>query len=205
MRTHPLRTEPSPQLDRQSESTMLGLTGADHSRGNPDATLTLVEYGDYEDSASIQAEPLTQHLVDTFGTRLRFVYRHNPLMEIHPHAELAAEAAEAAAAQGQFWAMHHLLCSSSVLHANHLKLPALTGYAQAIGLDMNRFNGEMADRIYTQRVQEHRRAAEHTGIRTMPAFFLNGAMVDVSFGVAHLETAVQAALLRQPGASGLRT
>jgi protein-disulfide isomerase len=183
----------------KADEPMLALTGADHSQGNLAAELTLVEYGDYECPACIQAEPLTQHLVETFGRRLRFIYRHYPLMEAHPHAELAAEAAEAAAAQGQFWAMHHLLFSSSVLHANHLKLPALTGYAQAIGLDMHRFNGEMADRIYTQRVQEHRRAAEHSGIRTTPAFFLNGTVVDVSFGVAHLETAVQAALLRHAG------
>jgi protein-disulfide isomerase len=182
----------------KADAPMLALTGADHSQGNPEAALTLVEYGDYECPACIQAEPLTQHLVVTFGKRLRFVYRHYPLMEAHPHAELAAEAAEAAAAQGKFWPMHHLL----YLQAQHLKLAALTGYAKAIGLDMHRFNGEMADRIYTQRVQEHRRAAEHSGIRTTPAFFLNGAVVDVSFGVAHLETAVQAALERQ--ASGAR-
>jgi protein-disulfide isomerase len=199
MKQPPTHDSPPP------EKTMLALTGAEHIQGNAEATLTLVEYGDYECPACIQAEPLTLHLVETFGKRMRFIYRHHPLMEVHPHAELAAEAAEAAeaaAAQGQFWAMHHLLFSSSVLHANHLKLPALTGYAQAIGLDMHRFNGEMADRIYTQRVQEHRRAAEHTGIRTTPAFFLNGTVVDVSFGLEHLETAVQAALERQ--ASGAR-
>ena len=182
------------------DTAMLALTAADHSEGNLDAALTLVEYGDYECPACMQAEPLTQHLMATFGKQLRFIYRHYPLVEVHPHAELAAEAAEAAAAQGQFWAMHHLLFSSAVLHANHLKLPALTSYAQAVGLDMHRFNGEMADRIYTQRVQEHRRAAEHTGIRTTPAFFLNGAVVDVSFGLEHLETAVQAALEKQAGA-----
>jgi protein-disulfide isomerase len=197
-------TTHAPHASPQPDKTMIGLTGADHSQGNPDATVTLVEYGDYECPACIQAEPLTQHLVDTFGKRLRFVYRHYPLMEVHPHAELAAEAAEAAAAQGKFWPMHHLLYSSGVLHANHLKLPALTGYAKAIGLDMHRFNGEMADRIYTQRVQEHRRAAEHTGIKTTPAFFLNGTVVDVSFGIAHLETAVQAALARHADAAGHR-
>jgi protein-disulfide isomerase len=190
-----MKTHAAP-ASQNADATMLALTGADHSLGNAEASLTLVEYGDYECPACIQAEPLTQHLMQTFRKRLRFVYRHYPLMEAHPHAELAAEAAEAAAAQGQFWAMHHLLYSSAALHANHLKLPALTGYAQAIGLDMHRFNGEMADHIYTQRVQEHRRAAQHSGIRTTPAFFLNGSVVDVSFGLAHLETAVQAALDR---------
>jgi protein-disulfide isomerase len=188
----------------KADTPMLALTGEDHRQGHAEAALTLVEYGDYECPACIQAEPLTRHLAEVFGKQLRFIYRHFPLVEIHPHAELAAEAAEAAAAQGQFWAMHHLLYSSSVLQSNHLKLPALTGYAQTIGLDMHRFNGEMADRIYTQRVQEHRRAAQHSGIKTTPAFFLNGAVVDVSFGIAHLETAVQAALLRLAAGAGSR-
>ena len=169
---------------------MLALSAADHSQGSANAALTLLEYGDYECPASMQAEPLTRHLVQAFGERLRFVFRHCPLVEVHPHAELAAEAAEAAAAQGQFWPMHHLLFTQ----AHHLKLTALTGYASAIGLDMLRFNGEMSDRIYTQRVQEHRRAAEQTGVRATPAFFLNGAVVDVSFGLEHLEKSILSAL-----------
>ena len=174
------------------------LTGADHSQGNANASLTLLEYGDYECPACMQAEPLTRHLVDTFGKRLRFVFRHYPLVEVHPHAELAAEAAEAAAAQGRFWPMHHLLFSQ----AHHLKLTALTGYAESIGLDMHRFQGEMGDRIYTQRVQEHRRAAEQAGIRATPAFFLNGAVVDVSFGLENLEASILSALGKPPGGAG---
>jgi protein-disulfide isomerase len=181
---HATHDSPSP------ETPMVALSGADHVVGRADAPLTLLEYGDYECPACMQAEPVTQHLVQSFGDRMCFVFRHCPLVEAHPHAELAAEAAEAAAAQGQFWAMHHLL----FLQAHHLKLPALAGYAESLGLDMRRFNGEMADRIYTQRVQEHRRAAEHTGVRTTPAFFLNGRVVDVSFGLAHLETTILAAL-----------
>lgn len=166
------------------------LAAADHVLGNPQASVTLLEYGDYECPSCIQAEPFTQHLVASHGQRLRFVFRHFPLLEVHPHAELAAEAAEAAAAQGRFWPMHHLLFSQ----IHHLALPALTGYAQAIGLDMIRFKAEMADRIYTQRVQEHRRAGEHSGIRATPAFFLDGKFVDVSFGLERLEEGVHAAL-----------
>ena len=166
------------------------LAAADHVLGDPDAHLTLLEYGDYECPACIQAEPLTQHLVEAFGKQLCLVFRHFPLLDVHPHAEMAAEAAEAAAAQGKFWAMHHLLFTQT----HHLALPALTGYAQAIGLDMTRFNAEMADRIYTQRVQEHRRAGEQSILRATPAFFLNGTLVDVSFGLEHLEAAVHVAL-----------
>ena len=158
--------------------------------GDENAKLMLLEYGDYECPACIQAEPLTQHLVETHRGRLRFVFRHFPLVEVHPNAALAAEAAEAAAAQGQFWPMHHLLFAQ----AHHLRPAALAGYAQSLGLDMNRFKAEMGDRIYTQRIQEHRRAGERSGLRATPAFFLNGKAVDVSFGFEKLDEAVQAAL-----------
>jgi protein-disulfide isomerase len=174
----------------------LGLSAADHSQGSKNAPLVLLEYGDYECPACIQAAPVTQHLMEIFGDRLRFVFRHNPLVGVHTHAELAAEAAEAAAARGQFWPMHHLLFTQT----HHLKPAALTRYAETLGLDMKRFNGEMADRIYTQRVKEHCRAAAKTGTRSTPAFFLNGAVVDVSFGLEHLETTVKAALAKLPTA-----
>jgi len=174
-----------------------GLAAADHTLGAAHASLTLLEYGDYECPACIQAERLMQHLVEAFGKRLRFVFRHFPLVEVHPHAELAAEAAEAAAAQGQFWAMHRLLFS----HPHQLGLPGLVANAQSIGLDMNRFNAEMADRIYTQRIQEHRRAGERSGIRATPSFFLNGKPVDVSFGFEKLEEAIHVALHAAPHAA----
>lgn len=166
------------------------LAASDHVLGDAHAKLTLLEYADYECPACIQAEPLMQHLVDTHGGRLRFVFRHFPLVEVHPNAKRAAEAAEAAAAQGQFWPMHHLLFAQT----HHVTPAALVGYAQSLGLDMNRFNAEMGDRIYTQRIQEHRRAGERTGLRATPAFFLNGKAVDVSFGFEKLDEAVQAAL-----------
>jgi protein-disulfide isomerase len=167
-----------------------GLAAADHMLGNALATVTLIEYGDYECPFCVRAEPRTQRLIETSGTRLRFVFRHLPLVEMHAHAELAAEASEAAAAQGQFWAMHHKL----VTHTHDLSLPGLTACAAAIGLEMNRFKGEMADRIYTQRVQEHRRAAAQSGVRTTPTYFLNGKVVDVSASFDRLDTAVQGAL-----------
>jgi protein-disulfide isomerase len=166
------------------------LTAFDHVRGDARARLMLLEYGDYECPVCIQAEALTKHLVDSHHDQLRYVFRHFPLVEVHPHAELAAEAAEAAAAQGRFWPMHELLFTQT----HHLALPALTGYAESLGLDMIRFSAEMADRVYTQRVQEHRRAGQQSGVRATPAFFLDGRLVDVSFGLEKLEAAVRAAL-----------
>ena len=154
------------------------------------AAHTLLEYGGCECPVCIQAEPMVRHLVDTHPGRLCQVFPHFPLMEVHPNAEREAEAAEAAAAEGRFWPMHHLLFAQ----AHHLTPAALVGYAQFLGLDMNRFNAEMADRIYTQRVQEHRSAGERDGLRATPAFFLNGQAVDVSFGLEKLDRALQAAL-----------
>ena len=167
-----------------------GLAAADHVLGDPQASVTLLGYGDYEYPACIQAAPLVAQLIEGSGGQLRFVYRHYPQMEVHPNAELAAEASEAAAAQGQFWPMHHLL----FVQSHHLTPAAMADYAAQIGLDMVRFRAEMADRIYTQRVQEHRRAGEQSGLRATPTFFLNGQVVDVSFGLERLEKAVHAAL-----------
>ena len=165
------------------------LSAADHVLGSAHAKLTLLEYGDYESPVCIQTEPLLQQLLNAHHGRLRLVYRHFP-SPLHRLAEVAAEAAEAAAAQGQFWPMHHLLMAQR----HHLATSALAGYAAAIGLDMLRFNAEMADRIYTQRVQEHRRAAERSGLHTTPAFWLNGQAVDASLGFAQVVAAVDAAL-----------
>ncbi len=180
--THP----PSPFQSAASVSA------ADHGIGAEHAGLLLLEYGDYECPSCCDAEPVTRHLIETFGNELRFVYRHFPLVEGHPHAELAAEAAEAAAAQGKFWEMHHLLFT----HSKRLEPGALTHYAELIELDMIRFKADMADRIYTQRVQEHRRTGEQLDLRASPSFFLNGDIIDVSFGLQHLEDAVRAAAAR---------
>ena len=161
----------------------------DHSIGSAGAALVLLEYGDYACPSCSEAELVTRHLIEAFGTRLRFVFRHFPLPE-HPLAELAAEAAEAAAAQGKFWPMHHLLFS----HWQHLEPDALTRYAEMAGLDMQRFSAAMTDHTYRPLVQEHRRSGEQIGLHGSPSFFLNGKVIDVSFGLEHLEHAVRAAL-----------
>lgn len=177
--------KPEDELD-----AVAGLLAADHIAGSVHAKLLLLEYGDYECPSCAEAEPVTLHLIDTFGKHLRFVFRHFPLVQIHPHAEIAAEAAEAAAVQDKFWAMHHALFT----HSTRLTPAALDEYAEAVGLDMQRFKADMADRLCAQRVQEHRRSGELIGLRGSPTFFLNGAFVDVSFGLDHLDNAVRAAL-----------
>jgi protein-disulfide isomerase len=175
----------------KSDSTdPAGLSGQDHETGNKNARLTLVEYGDYECPRCAQAELLIHHFLETFGDRLRFVFRHFPDAAAHPHAELAAEAAEAAAAQGKFWQMHALLFSMP----QHLTLASLTRFAEALELDMTRFTAELADHVYLQRVREHHAAAERLGLRATPSLFFNDALVDTSFGLDKLENLVRDAL-----------
>ncbi|HAT31256.1 MAG TPA: disulfide bond formation protein DsbA [Janthinobacterium sp.] len=174
-------------------SIATGLSAREHETGNLEAKLTLVEYGDFECPRCAQAEPLTRHLLDTYGDRLRFVFRHFPDSAAHPHAELAAEAAEAAAAQGKFWPMHAKLFRLP----QHLEQDALTRYAEELELDTLRFVGDMRDHVYVQRVREHHAAGVRLGLRGTPSFFLNDTPVDVSFGLEKLEQAVRAALGEQ--------
>ena len=162
----------------------------DHVLGPASATVTLVEYGDFECPSCGQAYPAVNMLLKHFEERVRFVFRQFPLREVHPHAALAAEAAEAAAAQQQFWPMHKLLFE----HPHHLKAASLRQYAGQAGLDLHRYDHDMADHVYLQRVQEHIDSGARSGVRGTPTFFVNGALQDSSFGFQPLQVAIDAAL-----------
>jgi protein-disulfide isomerase len=167
-----------------------GLAAGDHATGNLDARVTLVEYGDYECPRCAQAQAAVHLLLDAYGDRLRFVYRHYPDADAHPHAELAAEAAEAAAAQGKFWEMHALLFNDSL----HLSEAAILREAESIGLDTARMQAELAGHVHLPRVREQRAAAAPLHLRGTPGFFLDGVPVDVSYSLQNLEHSVRAAL-----------
>ena len=162
----------------------------DHILGPADAPVTLVEYADFECPSCAQAYPAVKIMLQHFGRQVRFVFRHFPLREVHPHAELAAEAAEAAGAQGKFWPFHDLLFT----HQHRLGGAHLRDYAQQAGLEMARFENEMRDHVYLQRVQEQMQAANQLRVRATPTFYLNGDFVDVSFGLANLQQAIERAL-----------
>ncbi len=168
----------------------LPVGGADHILGPSHAAVTVVEYGDFECPNCKQAAPAVKLLLTRFAGRVRFVYRHFPLEGVHPHALHAALAAEAAAGQGKFWEMHDLLFENQ----SHLKLPQLRSYAQQLELDLARYDAEMADERYLQRVREHIESGEASGVRGTPGFFVNGVIQDVSFGMQKLFDAVEAAL-----------
>ena len=182
-----MTSSPNPDLSPPDAATdhILGPTTA-----TPPGTVSLIEYGDFECPYCAQAYPAVKIILERFGSRLQFVYRHFPQREIHPRAEAAAEAAEAAGAQGQFWAYHDLLYT----HHRHLDPEHLQAHARLLGLDMARFQSEIDDTVYRQRVQEHLASGQSAGVRATPTFFVNGRVVDVSFGTQHLEDAIAAAL-----------
>jgi len=162
----------------------------DHVLGAEHARVTVVEYGDFECPNCRQAQPAVKLLLERFTQQVRFVYRHFPLEDVHPHALGAALAAECAGGQGQFWAMHDLLFANQM----HLKPKDLHGYAERLGLDMARFTAEVDDQVYLQRVREHLQSGSASGVRGTPGFFVNGRILDVSFGLRALFDSVEAAL-----------
>jgi protein-disulfide isomerase len=163
---------------------------SDHFLGPAAAKVTLVEYGDFECPTCGQAYHAVNMLLAHFSGRVRFVFRHYPLREPHPHAELAAEAAEAAGGQKKFWEMHNLLFENQL----HLKPNNLRHYAEKLELDLPRYDFEMEDHVYLQRVQEHIESGKKSGLRGTPTFFINGVLHDASFGFEHLQAAIDAAL-----------
>ena len=163
-------------------------SGRDHIRGPDQAIVTIVEYGDFECPYCGQAEPVLRELLAGHGD-VRYVWRHLPLNDVHPHAQLAAEAAEAAAGQGAFWAMHDLL----LRHQDALLMPDLIRYATEAGLDPGRFRDQLASRAGAARVAEDVDSADLSGVSGTPTFFINGRRHYGSYDIGALTAAVQAA------------
>jgi protein-disulfide isomerase len=150
------------------------VTERDHIRGPMNAPMTLVEYGDYECPACGAAYPLTEAIIDMLGDEMRFVYRHFPLMNIHPHAEHAAEAAEAAGAQDRYWEMHSTLFQNQ----DALENEDLARYAAGLHLNLNRFLQDLLQEAYADRIREDFRSGVRSGVNGTPAFFVNEERYD---------------------------
>ena len=164
----------------------------DHIRGPDDALVTLVEYGDFECPYCGQAETAIRELLASHGDDVRYVWRHLPLNDVHPSAQLASEASEAAAAQGKFWEMHDLLLT----HQGELKPRDLTRYASELGLDVDRFQEELRRREYAQRVSEDVASADESGVSGTPTFFINGRRHYGVYDLDALTAAIGAAKTR---------
>ncbi|MFL5888267.1 MAG: Na+/H+ antiporter NhaA [Solirubrobacteraceae bacterium] len=166
--------------------------GRDHIRGPDEAPVTLLEYGDFECPYCGQAESAVRELLRSFGADLRYAFRHLPLADVHPNAQMAAEASEAAAAQGRFWEMHDALFD----HQDALTPAALRRYAQDLGLDVERFWDEVRTREHAPRVAEDVRSADESGVAGTPTFFINGRRHQGAYDVDTLTTAVRRAHAR---------
>ncbi|XVV17055.1 Na+/H+ antiporter NhaA [Actinoplanes sp. CA-131856] len=167
----------------------------DHVRGPADATVTLVEYGDFQCPYCGQAEPIVRELMT--DDDLRYVWRHLPLTDVHPQAQIAAQAAEAAGLQGKFWEMHDLLLSRQ----DHLRIADLIGYAGELGLDQDRFHEDMTRDECTDRITANVESADLSGVAGTPTFFVNGQRHYGSYDVETLEKAIKLARIRAKIAS----
>jgi protein-disulfide isomerase len=161
----------------------------DHVQGPADAPVTLVEYGDFECPYCGEAYPIVKALQQRLGERLRFVFRNFPLTNAHPHAARAAEAAEAAAAQGRYWEMHDRLYE----HQRALDDAHLERYASDVGLDVARFDREMTEGRYRGRVREDFLSGVRSGVNGTPTFFINGLRHDDSYAPEVLFAAIERA------------
>ncbi|HEX7082810.1 MAG TPA: Na+/H+ antiporter NhaA [Gaiellaceae bacterium] len=163
----------------------------DHVRGPAEAHVTLVEYGDFECPYCGRAEAVIRELLAEQGD-VRYVWRHLPLNDVHPHAQLAAEAAEAAAAQGAFWELHDVLFE----HQGDLRLRDLVGYARDLGLDVDRFGEDLRRHAGAAHIAEDVDSADLSGVSGTPTFFVNGRRHHGAYDIANLTAAVKAAKAR---------
>jgi len=159
----------------------------DHAQGSEDAPVTLLEYGDYECSYCGQAYPIVKEVQDELGDDLRFVFRNFPLEEMHPHARRAAEAAEAAGTQGEFWAMHDYLYE----HQDALDDDHLTEYAAEVGLDVDRFEQALEEESHEERIQEDFLSGARSGVSGTPTFFIDGERYEGRWSVELLTAALR--------------
>jgi protein-disulfide isomerase len=164
----------------------LPAAGRDHIQGPIEAPFALVEYGDYQCPYCGDAYPMVKAIQERLGDKLCFAFRNFPLATMHPHAEHAAEAAEAAAEQGKFWEMHDILFENQ----SALEDDDLAQYAESLGLDSERLMGEVRSGAYALRVKEDFRGGARNGVNGTPTFFVNGVRYDGAPGVAELFAAL---------------
>jgi protein-disulfide isomerase len=159
---------------------------SDHALGPEDAPVTLVEYGDYQCPYCADMRPMIKAIAKAMGAQLRFVFRHMPLLEMHPYAQHAAEAAESAAAQGKFWEMHDGIYQQQ----SELGSDLLHKLAVNLKLDMALFDADLEARRYRPRVKRDFMGGMRSGVASTPAYFINGKRYDGALEQAALLSAV---------------
>jgi protein-disulfide isomerase len=164
----------------------------DHVLGIPNALTTLVEYGDYQCPHCARAHYEVAEVLRRVGNDVRYAFRHFPLTHLHPHALLAAQAAEAAGAEGRFWPMHSMLFANQ----DTLDLADLMACAETVGVDLHRFARDLQDGVYLPKIETDFRSGVGSGAHGTPTFFLNGVRVDGRWDADSLTAAIQQAMLR---------
>jgi Na+/H+ antiporter NhaA len=162
----------------------------DHIRGPVDAAVTVVEYGDFECPWTQMAAPTARELIAS-NAHIRYVWRHLPLHDVHPHAQLAAEAAEAAGRQGKFWQMHDVL----LIKQDNLELDQILSYAAELGLDVARFRADLTAHEFATRIAQDVDSADRSGVAGTPTFFINNHRHDGPQDLPTLTAAIQQAMV----------
>jgi len=166
------------------------ITADDHMLGPADAPVAVLEYGDYECPFCRGAARDLHRMLDLYPGLIRFVFRNFPIPQLHPHAEQAAEAAEAAAAQGKFWEMYQLLLRPE----SRLDFDSLLSYARGLGLDVDRFGREVTGGAYAAKIEHDVREGVRNGVNATPKFYVDGARIDGKFPLEGLEDAIRASV-----------
>ena len=164
----------------------VAVSKSDHALGPEDAPVTLVEYGDYQCPYCADMNPMIKSIAKAMGTQLRFVFRHMPLLEMHPYAQHAAEAAEAAGAQGKFWYMHDAILQQQ----SELGTDLLHQLALKIKLDMVQFSADIEARRFRPRVKRDFMGGMRSGVAGTPTFFINGRRYEGALEHAALLSAI---------------
>ena len=172
------------------EFAVTKVTADDHVLGRPGAPVTVLEYGDYECPYCRGAARDVQEMLGRYPDSVRFVFRNFPITQLHPHAEQAAEAAEAAGAQGKFWPMYDLLLQP----ASHLELGSLLDDAADLGLDLGRFRDEVTGKAYAAKIERDIQQGIRDGVNATPKFYVNGERIDGKLPLEGLEDAIRAAV-----------
>jgi len=162
----------------------------DHQKGSETATVTLTEYGDYQCPYCGEAHPVVQQIQETFGDKLRFVFRNFPLSNVHPRAMLAAIATEAAAKQNVYWEMHDLIFE----HQDAINYPSLVKYAANLNIDVDAFKADLDDPALQEKVESDFESGIRSGVNRTPSFFINGEKYEGTNTFEALKDAISAVL-----------
>jgi protein-disulfide isomerase len=177
------------------EFAVTKLTADDHVRGRADASVTVLEYGDYECPYCRGAARDVHEMLARYPDTVRFVFRNFPIAQLHPHAEQAAEAAEAAGAQGKFWEMYEQLLQPS----SRLDLASLLDYAAGLSLDVRRFRDEVTGQAYAAKIERDVREGVEDGVNATPKFYVDGERIDGKLPLEGLEDSIRAAVRAASG------